>query len=562
MKPFQTTLAAALVSSAVFMVGCSSDEDAKSAENKAADTQTAEVKAGSTHPVTGETLAADQTFRYWEIDEPDSFDPQLMEGVHSSYHARNLFEGLLNQDADGNLVPGVAERYEASEDKKTYTFYLRKDAKWTNGDPVTANDFVFAWKRAVNPETASPYSWFMELMNIKNATAIINAEADVDTLGVKAVDDYTFQVKLEGSLPYFANMVTHSTTFPTPKAVIEQYGSDWTKPEHIVSNGAYKLVTHVVNERSELVRNELYWDNEHTIINKIETFVIPDENQALIRWKADEYDWMESIPAGQFKSLQKEFPNQVLVAPRLCSYYYQINQRDNSLPALLDVRVRKALSYSIDRNIIVDNITQGGQYPAYTFTPGATAGFEVPKVAYAKLTQAERDAEAKKLMEEAGYGDGLKLEILYNTSESHKAIAIAISQMWKTKLGIETTLKNIEWKTFLTDKKDGNFEISRSGWCGDYNEASTFLDLVRSTNVQNEGHYINPEVDKLLDEAKTMDDPNPNYTKIEQIMADDMAIIPLYHYTVNYMMKDNVKGWPINNVEQNWYAKDLYKVAK
>ncbi len=561
MKPFQKTLAAALVSSTVFMVSCSSDEEAKTADTSA---PAAEVKSGPTHPVTGEVLAADQTFIYWELDEPDSFDPQLMEGVNSSMHARNLFEGLFNQDADGNNVPGVAERFETNEDKTIYTFVLRKDAKWSNGDPVTAHDFVYAWKRAVDPELASPYAWFMELMSIKNGAKIINGEADKESLGVSAVDDYTFQVELEDSLPYFASMTTHATTFPTHKATVEAHGSDWTKPENIVSNGAYKLTEHVVNETAVLERNELYWNNEDTILEKIKTVVIPSDNQALIRWKADEIDWMESVPAGQFKALQKEFPTETLAAPRLCSYYYEINmgEEGNVNPALMDVRVRKALSYAIDRNIIVENITQGGQYPAYTFTPGATAGFQVPNVPYANMTQAERDAEAKKLLAEAGYADGLNIEILYNTSESHKAIATAISQMWKTKLGVETTLNNMEWKTYLTTRNEQGHEVARAGWCGDYNEASTFLDLMRSDAGSNDGKYANAEVDELLAEAKTMDDASANYTRIEEIIAEEMAIIPLYHYTVNYMLKDDVKGWPLNNVEQNWYAKDLYKVAK
>ena len=562
MKPFTKSLAAALVGSAVAMVGCSSGEDSKTAENSSTVAEP-ETKTGPKHPVTGEVLAADQTFRYWELDEPDSFDPQLMEGVSSSAHARNLFEGLLNQDADGNLIPGVAERYEASPDKKTYTFYLRNDSKWTNGEPVTAHDFVYAWKRAVDPKLASPYSWFMELMSIKNASMIIAGNADKDSLGVKALDDYIFQVELEDSLPYFASMTTHSTTFPTHKGTIEKYGSEWTKPEYMVSNGPYKLSAHVVNERSELVRNELYWNNEKTIIDKIQTIVIPDENQALIRWKANEIDWMDTVPAGQFKALQREFPGETIVAPRLCSYYYEINLSDKETnKALLDVRVRQALSYAIDRSIIVENILQGGQYPAYTFTPGATAGFETPRIPYAEMTQAERDAKAKELLKQAGYADGLSVEILYNTSESHKAIATAISQMWKTKLGVQTKLNNMEWKTYLTTRNEQGQQIARAAWCGDYNEASTFLDLMRSNSGSNDGRYKNPEVDKLLAEAKTMDNPNSNYQRIEEILAVDMPIIPLFHYTATYMMKSDVKGWPVHNVEQNWYARQLYKVAQ
>ncbi|WP_196159957.1 peptide ABC transporter substrate-binding protein [Reinekea sp. G2M2-21] len=558
MKPFQKTLAAALVSSAIFMVGCSSDDDAAATSAAAPET-----KSGPTHPVTGETLAADQTFTYWALDEHSSLDPQIMEDTAGSDHARQLFEGLLSQDADGNLVPGVAETFTANADKTVYTFNLRKDAKWSNGDPVTANDFVYAWKRAVNPETASPYSWYMEIMNIVNGAEIIAGEAEVDSLGVKAVDDYTLEVTLTESLPYFPMMVNHSTVFPVHPATVEKFGAEWTKPENMVSNGAYKLTQHVVNERVEMVRNDQYWNNDATIIEKIVTIVVPDENQGLIRWKAGEFD-RGPVPSGQFKSLKEEFGEQAVSAPRLCNYYYTFNVSDSGPEAFKDVRVRKALSYALDRSVITENILQAGQENAYTFTPSKTAGFTMPNVAYANMTQEERVAEAKKLLAEAGYGEGnpLKFSILYNTSEGHKQIATAMSQMWKSSLGVEATLNNMEWKTFLTERGEQNFELARGAWCGDYNEASTFLDLLRSQSGYNDGKYVNTEVDRLMDEAKTSADPNVQYTAIEQILADEMPVIPVYFYTTNFMLHDDVKGWPYNNIEQNWYARDLYKVAK
>ncbi|MDN3648512.1 peptide ABC transporter substrate-binding protein [Reinekea marina] len=558
MKPFTKTLAAALVSSAVFMVGCSSDEEAATTSNAAP-----EVKSGPTHPVTGETLAADQTFTYWALDEHSSFDPQIVEDVSGAEHVRNLFEGLLNQDADGNLVPGVAERFEASEDKMTYTFYLRKDAKWSNGDPVTAKDFVYGWKRAVNPETASPYAWYMEIMSIKNGAEIVAGKADVDSLGVKAVDDYTLQVELTDSLPYFPMMVVHTTTFPTHQATIEKHGADWTKPENMVSNGAYVLSEHVVNERAVLVRNDKYWNNEATILEKIVAVVIPDENQGLIRWKAGELD-KGPVPAGQFKALKAEFGDEAISFPRLCNYYYTFNLSDSGPEAFKDVRVRKALAYSIDRTVITDQILQAGQIDAYTFTPGSTAGFNVPSVPFAEMTQAERDAKAKELLAEAGYGENnpLTFEMLYNTSEGHKQIATAIAQMWKSKLGVQAELNNMEWKTFLTERGNQNFALARGAWCGDYNEASTFLDLVRSGSGYNDGKYNNPEVDRLMDEAKTMADPSANYTAVEQILAEEMPVIPVYHYSGVFMLESDVKGWPVQNVEQNWYARNLYKVAE
>ena len=519
--------------------------------------------AAKQHPVTGETLAADQTFTYWALDEHSSIDPQIVEDVSGSDIVRDLFEGLLNQDADGNLVPGVAESWSANDSKDVYTFNLRKNAKWSNGDTVTAHDFVYAWQRAVDPATASPYSWFMDIMSIKNGGEAISGDVPPSELGVKALDDYTFQVELTASLPYFAAMTTHATTFPTHKATIEKYGSDWTKPGNMVSNGAYVLTEHVINERLVRERNPMYWNNSDTILEKVVTLVIPDENQGLTRYLAGELD-KGPVPSGQFKKLKAEYPDEATSFPRLCNYYYTFNLSDSGIEAFQDVRVRKAMAYAIDRNVITEDMLQAGQIPAYTFTPGATAGFDVPKVAFAKMTQAERDAKAVELMTEAGYGEDnpLSFTMIYNTSEAHKKIATVMAQMWKQKLGIEATMENVEWKSFLDIRGKQDFEIARGAWCGDYNEASTFLDLLTTPSGYNDGKYSNAAVDKLMEEAKTLNDASTNYTTVERILASEMPIIPIYHYAGVFMLNTQLKGWPYDNVEQNWYSRNLYKVAE
>ena len=518
--------------------------------------------AAGTHPTTGEPLADDQTFTYRVLDEHSSVDPQVVEDVTGSEIVRDLFEGLMNQDEDGNLVPGVATGYTTNDTKDVYTFTLRDDAKWSNGDPVVAGDFVYAWKRAVDPALSSPYAWFMELMSIENASAIIAGEKPVDDLGVKAIDDHTFEVTLSAPLPYFPQMTTHSTTMPAPQKVIEEFGAEWIKPENIVSNGAYVLTEHVVQERSVRERNPMYWNNDATIINKVVALVINDENTALTRYLAGELDRTE-VPAGQYPRLSAEYPDQALSFPRLCSYYYTFNMSESGPEAFQDVRVRQALSYAINRDIIVENVLQGGQFAADTFTPGATAGFEVPDVAYAGMTQEERNEAAVALLAEAGYGadNPLEFNMLYNTSEGHKKIAIAMSQMWKETLGVTVNLENQEWKTFLETRGNQDFQLARGAWCGDYNEASTFLDLLTSASGYNDGKYSNAEVDGLMVEAKTLTDATANYTRVEQIMADEMPVIPVYHYAGVYMMSENLRNWPVNNVEQNWYSRDLYLVA-
>jgi len=523
----------------------------------------APAMAAGTHPVTGEPLADDQTFTYRVLDEHSSVDPQVVEDVSGSEIVRDLFEGLMSQDEDGNLVPGVATGYDVSDDHMTYTFHLRDNAKWSNGEPVTANDFVFAWRRAVDPALSSPYSWFMELMSIENAAAIIAGDKPIDQLGVRAIDARTLEVHITAPLPYFVQMTTHATTFPAPQKVIEEFGADWTNPEHIVSNGAYVLTEHLPQERSVRERNPMYWDNEHTIIDKVVALVINDENVALTRYLAGELDRTE-VPAGQFPRLKQEYPDEAVSFPRLCNYYYTFNLSDGGPEAFKDVNVRRALSLAVDRKIIVENILAGGQPEAYTFTPAATAGFEVPEVAAATMTQAERDAMAKELLAEAGYGadNPLHFSMIYNTSEAHEKIAVALSQMWKQKLGVEAEMANMEWKVFLETRGNQDFDLARGAWCGDYNEASTFLDLLQSDSGYNDGKYNNPRIDELMTQAKTSDDTGPLYTEVEQIIADEVPVIPIYHYAGVYMMDSDVGNWPVNNVEQNWYSRNLYKIAE
>ena len=520
------------------------------------------VLAAGTHPVTGEALSDDQTFTYSMLDEFTSADPQIVEDVEGSWFVRDLFEGLMNQDADGNLIPGVATGYTTNEAKDVYTFTLRDNARWSDGNQVTAHDFVYAWRRLADPATASPYSWFAEIMALENVGAVMSGESPPEALGIRALDNLTLEVRLTASLPYFAAMTTHASTYPTPQWTVKTFGDDWTKPGNIVGNGAYVLTEHIPNETATRERNSLYWNNDATIINKVVTLIMNDENTDFTRWEAGETD-RGTIPSGQYPRLKAQYPEEAISFPRLCTYYYTFNLSPSGQDALQDVRVRQALSYALDRSVVTDKILQGGQIQAFTFTPGATAGFEVPAVAFGQMTQDERNAKAKELMAEAGYGSDnpLSVEIMYNTSEAHKKIAIAVQQMWKETLGVKATLANQEWKTFLKTRGGQNFDIARGGWCGDYNEASTFLDLLSTPSGYNDGKFSNAEVDELMTSARTMSDATSNYTRVEEILANEMPVIPVYHYTGLFMLRKNVKGWPFNNVEQNIYSRDLYKVA-
>jgi len=291
--------------------------------------------------------------------------------------------------------------------------------------------------------------------------------------------------------------------------------------------------------------------------------VINDENVDFTRYLANELD-KGTVPSGQYIRLKQDYPDEATSFPRLCNYYMTFNLSDSGPEIFKDVRVRQALAYALDRSVITEKILQAGQINAFTFTPGATAGFEVPPVAFGQMSQADREAKAQELLADAGYGAGnpLSFEYIYNTSEGHKKIAIAAQQMWKEVLSAEVTLANQEWKTFLKTRGSQDFELARGAWCGDYNEASTFLDLLTTPSGYNDGKFSNAEVDSLMLDARTLDDASANYTRVEEILANEMPVIPVYHYAGVFMLKTNLKGWPYNNVEQNWYSRNLYKVAK
>ena len=526
------------------------------------------VAASSTLSIAAEVPAGTELAKVQELvrgngTEVATIDPHKSQGVPESHVIRDLLEGLVNQDGDGNTIPGVAESWETT-DNKTFTFHLRKDAKWSNGDPVTAQDFVYSWQRAVDPATASPYAWYMEYTKMANAKDIVAGKKDKSELGVKAVDANTLVVELETAVPYFVMMMGHTTMKPVHQATVEKYGDQWTKPEHFVGNGAFSVDKWIVNERLVLKRNEQYWDNGKTVLNKV-TF-LPIENQVaeMNRFLSGEIDFTNELPTEHFKRLKKEHAEDVSVAGNLCSYYYIFNTKKAPFD---DVRVRQAISYAIDRNIVTDAILAQGQKPAYFLTPEITAGFDPELPAYGKMSQKERNAEAARLLAEAGYGkdNPLNFKLLYNTSENHKKIAVALGSMWKKTLGLSVTLENQEWKTYLSSKDSGDFEVARAGWCGDYNEASSFLTLMKSNNTTGGVHYDSAAYDQIIDKAlnsTSAEEREALYLEAEKLMANDMPIAPIYQYVKSRLLNPHVGGFPINNAEDKIFSKDLYIKAQ
>lgn len=510
----------------------------------------------------GTELAADQSITINNGSEPQSFDPHKTEGVPESSVAYQLFEGLVTTDPEGNLIPGTAESWESSPDYKTWTFHLRKDAKWTDGTPVTAHDFVYSWRRLATPATASPYASFLDYLKVENAQDVISGKKKPEELGVEAKDDYTFVVHTSSPVPYAVSLTTHQSLLPVPKQAIEKFGDAWVKKENIIGNGAYKLKDHVINEKITFERNPLYWNDKETQINNATFLAIENASTDVARYRAGDLDMTNySLPPEQFAKLKKELPDEVFTTRTLSTYSYEINNEK-----FTDVRVRKALNLALDRNVITDKVLGQGQTPTYVFTPtyiGEGELIEQPE--YSKLPMAERSAEAIKLLEEAGYSktNPLKFTVLYNTNENHKKVAIAAASLWKanTKGLVDVKLENQEWKAYLDSKRQGKFDVARAGWMADYNQATTFLNMYLSNSSNNRARYKSEAYDNALAESYLATDKlgrEQAYAKAEKIFDEDFAIVPVYNYVNPRLVKTYVKGYSGKDPQDHVFLRNLY----
>ncbi|WP_019105153.1 peptide ABC transporter substrate-binding protein [Pantoea ananatis] len=512
----------------------------------------AEVPAGA-------QLAAKQEIVRHIKDEPASLDPAKAVGLPEIQVMRDLYEGLTSQDAHGKIVPGVAQSW-SSSDNKVWILTLRNNARWSDGKPVTAQDFVYSWQRVVDPKTSSPQASFIALSGMSNAGAITQGEMTPDKLGVTALDKNRLKITLTSPVPWFPAMLSNVAFYPVPQGVVENAGADWTQPGKLVGNGAYQLSQRVVNEKIVLVRNPHYWDNAHSVLTKVTFVPINEESSATKRYRANDVDITESFPKNMYALLKKTLPGQVYTPDQLGTYYYAFNTQKGPTA---DVRVRKALSWSIDRAVIAEKVLGTGEKPAWHFTPDVTAGFTPLPALQQQHNQKEMDAQARALLAAAGYSPAkpLKLTLLYNTSESHQKIAIAVASMWKKNLGVDVKLENQEWKTYIDSRNSGNFDVIRASWVGDYNEPSTFLNLLTSGNSSNIPRFSNAEYDAVIAKAsmETSDKArNADYNRAEQIIADQVPIAPLYQYTNGRLIKPWVKGYPITNPEDVAYSRELW----
>lgn len=550
--PARKTLPLLLALSAAFgLAACGGGNGSGSSAGKPSETQSSE-------------LAEKQEIVINNGAEPESLDPHKVSGVPESNALRQMFVGLTTTDNDGNTAPGMAESWE-SADNKVWTFKLR-DAKWSNGDPVTAEDFVYSMRRVTDPATASPYASYLADVKVANAAEILEGNAKPEMLGVKAVDPKTLEITLTEPVPYLPDVLIHTSVKPVHPATVEKFGEKWTSPANIVVNGPYKLAAWDVNSQITLERNSAYYDDANTTINRAVLLPIPSPPTDISRFKAGEIDvTYNDIPTEQFKTLQQEMGEQMKVAPYLCSYYYEFN---HTKPPFDNPKVRKALQLSLDRDTLVDKVVGRGETVAYQFTPPATQGMEQFTPEWKAWDKAKRIEEAKKLLAEAGYSAAkpLTFELLYNTNENHKKNAVAAAALWKEALGfVNVNLVNQEWKTYLDTRRNQRQQMARGGWCADYNEASTFLNTFKSDNSSNYGKYKSAEFDGLMKQtlaAGVSPEARANlYKQAEAVMDKDAATVFVYHYVNARLVKPYVAGYSVKDPMDNWQIKN-WKILK
>lgn len=512
----------------------------------------------------GVQLAEQQSIVINNGTEVASLDPQKVEGIPESNIILNLLEGLVSTDANGHVVPAAAAQWE-NQDFKTWTFHLRPDAVWSDGSPVTAQDFVYSWQRLADPKTGSPYASYLQYAKIENIDDILTGKKGPQTLGIKAIDDKTLQVSLSESVPYFISMLSRTALMPVKRSVVEKFGDKWTLPANYVGNGAYRLNEWVVNEHIVLERSPSYWNNKKTVIDKATFLPISSEVSDVNRFRSGEIDITNSaIPPNLFAKMKKEIPEQLHVNPYLCTFYYEIN---NQRAPFTDPRVRAAVKLTLDRDIIANKIMGQGQIPAYSFTPTFTEGAKFIAPEWAGWSQEQRNTEAKKLLAKAGFNaaNPLKFTLLYNTSDQNKQQAIAAASMWKKNLGADVTLRNQEWKTSLESRHQGQYDVARATWCGDYNEPSAFLNLVLSNSSINTIFYKSPAFDAIM--ASTLKAPDEAaraalYQQAEAQLDKDSALIPVYYRVSARLIRPSVGGFTGKDPLDYTDVKNLYIIKQ
>ncbi|KHL93528.1 peptide-binding protein [Paenibacillus sp. IHB B 3415] len=535
------------------LAGCGGNNNNANSGTNAAATNAAGNEGSTNTGTTGdEKLAADQTLRVNLTAEPPTFDPAQAQDSQANTVLKTMYEGLTRMnDETGQAEPGIAESWEISPDGLVYTFKLR-DAQWSNGDPVEAADFVRAWKIVLDPNTdpTAPYAY--QLYYLKNAEEYYGKKVtDFNEVGVKAVDAKTLEVTLKAPTPYFLGLLSFYTYYPVHKSV--EGNTKWaTNKDTMITNGAFTLTEWTTGQSLQVSKNDKYWDAANIKLAKIDFSLVNSGATELLSYKNGELDRAGAphgeIPQEQIPIVQKELPNEFQRKGIASTYYYEFNITEKPFD---NVKIRKALAMTVNRQSLIDNVTLGGQIPAFGYVPPGIAGADGEFRTAIKDDYFTEDTEAaKKLLAEGLAEEGLTelppVELSYNTSEGHKKIALAVADMWKQTLGITVNTVNQEWAVFIDNRQNLNYQIARAGWTADYNDPMTFLDMWVTGGGNNDTGYANPEYDKLIADAKASSDlaaRQEMFAKAEKmIIEDDMILIPFYYYTNNALTKEYLKG--------------------
>jgi len=516
----------------------------------------AAVQAAAVPP--GTVLAARQEMVRNNGAEPESLDPAYIESVPAGEIDRDLFEGLTSTDHHSNVVPGVAESWK-QVDATTWVFKLRRNAVWSNGQPVTADDFVYSWRRFLDPKTAAKIATTYAVY-LANGIEVVNAKKRVAELGVRALDKQTLEVKTAGPVPFLPAVVSVAQFGPQPRAVIEKLGKEWTKPGNMVSNGAYVLKDWQVNSKVVVEKNPTYWDAANVQLTRVTFLCVEDGNADLKLYQSGEEDFMLQIAPGAYAALKAQYPGEIHSGPLLGLRFYALNTID---PLLKDVRVRKALSMVIDRDILAGKVTADGQAPLYGLAVKGLAAIQQTRYDWADWPMDKRVAEARKLLAEAGLKAGTRLKFTYNNSDYHKKMAIFAASEWKSKLGLETDIDSLEFKVLIRKRHDGDFQIARHGWLVTFNDATLFLALVQCGSEVNDQRSCNRKADELIAQGNASTDPAKRealLTQAAKIAMDDYPLIPLLQYSAPRLIKPWVGGYDDANGMDRYRSKDFYIV--
>ncbi|KAB8033306.1 peptide ABC transporter substrate-binding protein [Fluviispira multicolorata] len=506
-------------------------------------------------------LAKKQIFNKGNGAELPTLDPQKVEDKQGNNIAIDLFEGLVRDDNEGIVRPAGAHKWEITPDGLTYTFHLRKNAKWSNGDTVTAHDYVYGIQRLSDPKVASTYAFLT--IALKNGEEVNEGRIPVSSLGVKALDDYTLQIQLARKNPAILDTLVMRNFSPINKKVMEKYGEQYFQPGKLVTNGAYMLTYWRVGDKLTMVKNPHYWNANKTVIEEVNYFPIQNVNTEEQMYLSGQLDMTNDISTDQFDKLKKKLGSEVRSDAFLASYFFSFNNQVE--PFKDNLKLREALNLVIDRNVITQKVTRRGEISSNDIAAQGVKNYNLNVYSWSNLSMQERIKTAKKLYAEAGYSEKnpLTLKILYSTNENFKKLVLTVASMWKDHLGVKVELENQEWKVFLKTRQKGDFQVAFDRWNADYNDINTFADLLRSDNIQNNAKYRSEIFDKMLKKADYEMNVEKRKKYFEEALSyamNEYPIVPLYTAVSVHLVKKYVGGYTGKNPLDNTSSFDLYMI--